>query len=283
MFSDLHDPLNDHTHAVHGALPVTRPREGAGLRRRHGRGRRLRQGLVFAASCLAATTSYAQDARPFGLQIGLGVLATTGTTTTRSIDSQDNVHVSRGLSRYDASLSYDYVSSQGQVSTNRLVTELTDRRSLDNYPDDYGVAALRYDHNPLDGYNHYWIESVGLGHRLLMDPAVEMSFESGVGLRQDEYPNGTRDNGPVLTGAARLLWHLSQHSEFSEHLRAFASNIGTTVTSISGLTTPIRGALALKVSETLTHYSSAQPGFAGTTTLTSINLIYQLPARTPGP
>lgn len=241
--------------------------------------------MALAALCLGARVGHAEEATtpPFGLQIGLGVLATTGTTATRSIDSQDNLHLVRGLSRYDTSLSYDYVSSAGQVSTDRLVAEFTDRRSLDNYQDDYGLAALRYDHNPLDGYNHYWIESVGLGHRLLMNPRVELSFESGVGLRQDEYPNGTRDNGPVLTGGARLIWHLSQHSEFSEHLRAFAANAGTTITSISGLTTPIRGALALKVSETITHYTSAQPGFAGTTTLTSINLIYQIPSRSPEP
>lgn len=247
-----------------------------------GRGRTARTPhafLVFACAlpwtgAACAGTGPAAPKPALSAQVGLGYAATTGTSRTRTLDTHDRVRYERALWRTTGVLSYDYASSLGLVSANRLVVSLKAARYFNGEKENFFLAALRYDRNPFDGYRHYEVESVGAGHRFLRHGPMRFTVDGGAGLRQNTTLAGGRNDVPVLRLAAAYRWRLATKSVISQRMTVLAGTTGTLLTSTTGLGTPISGGLALKVSEVVDHYTSAPAGFRPTSTFTTLNLIY---------
>ncbi|MHB1566974.1 MAG: DUF481 domain-containing protein [Acidiferrobacter sp.] len=241
-------------------------------------GMSLGWGVLSAPGGGAPTAIHALPPKPaFGGQVGLGYSATTGLLTTRSIASSDHLHYNRKLWRYELRLSYNYLSTNGVVSADRFVSDLTAERYLSAEKDNFLLAAARYDRNPFDGYRRYVVESVGVGTRLVHSPTMGLKVEGGIGLRQNYYLNGTAANVPVLRAAADYHWHISRKTLFSERFAMLAARTGSLLTWSTGFSSPINGDLAFKLSELVDHYTSAPVGFPQTATFTTVNLIYNIP------
>ncbi len=211
-----------------------------------------------------------------GASVGLGYSATTGLTSTRTVDSRDHAFYEDGLWRYAGHVSYNYISAGGRVSADRLVIDASAERFLSRARANFLLAAVRFDHNPFSGYAHYVVESVGAGHRLFRRAGMGLTVEGGLGMRENEYVDGHRSNVPVVRAALVYHWRVSRHSLFTEHVALMAATSGTVYSSNTGLSTPIAGALALKLSEIIDRYTSAPPGFPRTMTFSTINLLYRL-------
>lgn len=239
------------------------------------------QGLVWATVLWVPVAAYAvgiptaPDNRLLG-QIGLGYVATTGIASTRNIDSRNRLHYKHQLWRYSGHFNYNYIATNGTVNAERLVVEAEAERYLDRENENYILAAVRYDRNPFDGYRHYMVESIGLGHRFLRAGSMRLKGDLGAGLRQNAYFNDTYGDEPVIRVGLDYLWHISKKSLFTERIHVFEAPTGTLMTSETGLSSPINGHLALKVSEVVDHYTSAPIMYAQTSTFTTINLIYNI-------
>ncbi len=210
-------------------------------------------------------------------QAALGYAATTGTSNTRTVDTRDRVRYGRGLWRFTGRLSYDYAASLGLVSANRFVVNLKGAHYFSGEKENFLLLALRYDRNPFDGYRHYQVESMGGGHRFLRHGSMRLKVDGGVGYRQNYYLVGGYDNVPMVRLNADYRWRLGKKTIFSQRLTVLATTTGTLLTSATGLTTPIRGNFALKVSEIVDHYTSTPAGYVPTSTFTTLNVIYSFP------
>ncbi len=233
----------------------------------------LMLGLAGVASAYGSKGLAAPKHR-LSAQAGLGYEATTGTSNTRTLDTRDRVRYGRALWRLTGRLSYDYASSLGLVSANRLVVNLKGAHYFTGEKENFLLLALRYDRNPFDGYQHYQVESVGAGHRFLRHGPMRLKVDGGLGFRQNYYLLGGHDNVPLVRLAADYRWRIGKKSIFSQRLAVLAATTGTLLTSTTGLTAPISGKFALKVSEVVDHYTSTPPGFKPTSTFTTLNLIY---------
>ncbi|MDA8390677.1 MAG: DUF481 domain-containing protein [Gammaproteobacteria bacterium] len=214
---------------------------------------------------------------PFGASVGFGYAATTGLATTRTVDSRDHAFYEDGLWRYAGRVSYNYISTGARVSANRLAIDASAERFLSRAGTNFLLAAVRFDHNPFSGYSHYLVESLGAGHRIFERAGMALKVEGGLGMRQNDYVNGRDSDVPVVRAALTYHWAISRHSLFTERLGVMAATSGTLFSSASGLSTPIDGALALKLSELVEHYTSAPLGFPRTTTFSTVNLLYHFP------
>ncbi len=212
----------------------------------------------------------------FSAQVGMGYAGTTGTTNTKSMNSSDRVRYARHLWRYTGRLSYNYAASGPIVNANRLDINLKAAQYFSGEKENFVLAALRYDRNPFDGYSHYQMESVGVGHRILRQGNMRLKIDGGFGFRQNYYLQGGSESVPAVRLAADYRWRISHKSLFSQRVAVLAASTGTLLISTTGLSTPIRGKLALKISETVDHYSSTPIGFAPTSTFTTIDLIYNM-------
>ena len=241
------------------------------------------QALVLLAGALlglgrarAAATAPALK-HALSAQVFFNDTATTGTSNTRTLDTNDHVRYKLGLWRYAGRLSYDYAASLGLVSANRLALNLKASHYFSGEKENFLLATLSYVRNPFDGYRHYEVESVGAGHRFLRHGRMRFTVDAGAGLRQNTYFTGAHNDVPVLRVAADYHWRFSKKSIFSQRLAVLGATTGTLLTSSTGLTAPISAKFALKLSEVVDHYTSAPAGFKPTSTFTTLNLIYNFP------
>ncbi len=229
-------------------------------------------GILFGAPSACAAAKSAWSA-----QVGLGYEATTGTTNTRTLDTHDRAHYEHALWGYTGRLSYDYAAHGGLVSANRLALDLQASRSLSGHKEDFFLATARYVHNPFDGYRHYEVESVGMGHRFLRHGPMRLKVDGGAGLRQNTYVTGRYNDVPVLRLGVNYRWQITKKSALTQRITVLGAATGTLLTSTTGLTAPISARLALDLSEIVDHYTSAPAGFKPTSTFTTLNLLYHLP------
>ena len=224
-----------------------------------------------------AAKGLAAPRHSFSAQTGLGYEATTGTSSTRTLDTHDRVRYGAGLWRYAGRLSYDYTASSGLVSANRLDINVDAEHYFSGEKENFLLGTVRYDRNPFDGYRHYQVESVGIGHRFLRHGDMRLKVDAGLGFRQNYFRTGGHDDVPVLRLGGDYRYRLSAKTILGQRVAVLGARTGTLISSSTDLTTPITGKLALKVSEVVDHYTSAPTRFKPTSTFTTLNVIYTFP------
>ncbi len=237
--------------------------------------------LVLPALLSLPVVAWAATAKPphhhaFTARIGFGYASSTGTSSSRNLNTRDSVRYLRHLWRYSGRLNYNYATDAAVVSEDRLTINLKAERYFSSQKENFGLLALRYDRNPFDGYRRYQVESIGIGHRLVNRTDLHVDVEGGFGFRQNYFLTGGSANVPALRAGLDVSWHMSSKSLLSERVETVATTQGTLFTSETGLSAPIDRGLALKISENVDHYTSPPLGFAPTSTFTTVDLIYNL-------
>ncbi len=212
---------------------------------------------------------------------GAGLSSSSGLAFTTSLNSADRVRDNVGVWSYGANLAYNYFSYNGVAGANRLLATVNVRRALRAAPVNFIVGAVRYDHNLFDGYDHYFVETLNAGRKVIDTRTTHLDLEIGGGARQNFFPaSDTAQDEPVADLAMDYVWHMRPGTRFSEHLSVMGTPSGTLITSTSGVTTTLIFDLALKFSEQVIHYtwlpSTALVHYAQTTTFTTLNLIYHM-------
>ncbi|MGH8322092.1 MAG: DUF481 domain-containing protein [Gammaproteobacteria bacterium] len=204
--------------------------------------------------------------------VSLGYVATTGNTSTRSLNGQ-------ALAGYKSGPWQDLLSFQAiQASANGVTTaESYDLNGQSNYSftaNDYVFGMANYLRDTFSGYQHRTSEIVGYGRRLLTTDTQQLDVEFGVGARQTRYTNDTSDNGLIEMLAANYLWKFTEKSNFSENLSVTHGTDDTFTQSVTALTTNLAGNFALSISYTIKHNSTVLPAFKNTDTITAVSLVY---------
>lgn len=226
---------------------------------------------AFAADPAGAPPSGTADHGPWTGSAELGGVATTGNTETSSLDAKFKLNYARGPWTDTARLGTLHVSSLGTTTANRTFGSLDSKYAL--APSDFVFANLRGTHDQFSGYSYQASASLGIGRLLAHTRRVILSTEIGAGYRQSRLIGGPTGKEPILRLHGKFQYRFSRRAHFSQKLTAIAGSQNTELEVVSGLTTSITGALALKVSYTVLHNSKVSAGLKKTDTFTSINLV----------
>ncbi|WP_414039156.1 YdiY family protein [Acidithiobacillus sp. M4-SHS-6] len=206
--------------------------------------------------------------------IGLGFSSSTGTSQALNLNTDDTLLWHRGPWANQNRLLYNYATSQGEVSADRL--DVSNQTRYDFVLNQYVFGDLNYHRNHFDGYYFRADETLGYGHFFVLNPVSHLRLEAGAGVRQSHPIGGDFSIHPVARLYGKYLWKFSPHAHLSEAVDAIlADNGANTYNSILALTSPLYGPLNLRLAFIATYNTEVQSGYKPLNTLTTINLAYQ--------
>ncbi len=204
--------------------------------------------------------------------VSLGYVATTGNTSTRSLNAQALAGYMGGP--WQDLLSFQAIEASADGETTAENYDLNGQSNYSFTANDYVFGLADYLRDTFSGYQHRTSEIVGYGRRLLTTDTQQLNVEFGAGARQTRFTNDTSESELVEMLAANYLWKFTEKSNFSENLSVTHGTDNTFTQSVTALTTNLAGDFALSVSYTVKHNSSVLPGLKNTDTITAMSLVY---------
>jgi len=138
----------------------------------------------------------------------------------------------------------------------------------------YAVGTLSWERDSFAGYDNRFIESLGLGYKLIDNESWKVDVEGGVAFRQTDYQFGGYESDLVGRASVDARWQISPNATFGERAEVFFGGSTTTITSITSLTAKVMGALSARVSFDVKHETDPEPFREATDTTTRATLVY---------
>jgi putative salt-induced outer membrane protein len=228
--------------------------------------------FVLAAIVMLASPSFAQDEEGFSGRAALGYLSTTGNTETESL----NINFEMGWN-YDAwhhrFLGLAVYSSTSNVRTAEAYG-LNWETAYDINENAYWYGLVAWNKDKFSAYDQQIREAVGYGRRFINSERHELSGEVGVGARQADLRDGTKQDEAILRLSGEYIWRISETSRFNQTLAVEDGSDNTYLEATSSLSADIMESLALVVSYTIRSNSDVLPGTEKTDTFTSVSIEY---------
>src|SRR5215469_16333416 len=124
----------------------------------------------------------------------------------------------------------------------------------------YSFGLLSWEDARFSGFDSRFTESLGLGYVILQQPDMTLSVEAGPALRQTHYIVGPSKNGFAGRASANYLWKILPDLTFTEVLSFYGESGDNTVTSDTGLTANLIGALSARLSYHVNYESNPPMG-----------------------
>ncbi len=214
----------------------------------------------------------ADDGGPWSGKAGLGYLATSGNSDNTSLNALFRLS-------YDLDSWHHQFTAQaiGNVSNEVTTAERYQagfKSKYDFTEHDYVFGLVNWEKDRFGGYAEQMSEAVGYGRRLLNSPTQVLNVELGIGAKQSDLFDGTRETGLIGRAGADYLWKFSETAEFSQLLTVESGSGNTYIESISAVTAKLLESLALSISYTIKNNSDVPVGRDKTDTFTALNLEY---------
>ncbi|MES2254508.1 MAG: DUF481 domain-containing protein [Pseudomonadota bacterium] len=138
----------------------------------------------------------------------------------------------------------------------------------------YALGLLSWESDRFSGFDSRLSESIGLGYAILKGPRVSLSVEAGPALRQTDYIVGRSENEFAGRASVNYLWKILPNLAFTEIVSYYGQSHDSTLTSDTGLTTNLIGALSARASYHLQYETNPPLGLDKTDALTRLTLVY---------
>lgn len=138
----------------------------------------------------------------------------------------------------------------------------------------YAVGLFSWEHDTFAGFDNRFIESIGIGYRLVRKPRFELDVEGGIAYRQTDYIFTGWEDDILGRGALDARWTISEGTLFAERVEVYFGGSNTTIQSLTSLTTRIMGSLSGRVSFDYRYQSDPGAGRKNTDTTTRASLVY---------
>ncbi len=228
--------------------------------------------LLVASVFFAGPVAAAQQQGPWSGKAGLGYLATSGNSENSSLNAVFK-------------LSYDLESWHHQFSaqaignvTNEVTTaeryQAGFKSKYDFTQHDYIFGLVSWEKDRFSGYREQTSEAIGYGRRLLNSETQVLNVEIGIGAKQADLSDGTRETGMIGRAGADYLWRFSESAEFSQLLAIENSSDNTYIESVTAVSAKLLESLTLGISYTIKNNSDVPVGQEKTDTYTAVNLEY---------
>lgn len=236
---------------------------------------RTKLSIVITLAMLAlpfASMAAEEDQGPWSGKAGLGYLATSGNSDNTSLNAMFRL-------AYDLNSWHHQFGAQavGNV-TNDVTTAERYQASVKSKYDftehDYIFGLVSWEKDRFSGYREQTSETIGYGRRLLNSDTQILNLELGVGAKQADLADGSRETGTIARLGADYLWKFSEFGEFTQLLAVESGSGNTYIESVTAISARLLESLSLGISYTIKNNSDVPAGLEKTDTFTAVNLEY---------
>jgi len=246
-------------------------------------------GAVAAPSSTATAKPPAAPAGTWAAQGQLGLIVTSGSTTTKSGNALFNAAHVMGRWTVAAGLGALYASSGGVSTQQDLNANVQADLALSKRT--FWFSNARWDRNLFTGFAYQESVATGGGFNFIQTPATLLAGELGVGYRREEpeiLTTGTlgnvltRERQPVVNDAVleagvNFSHSINHSTKLVNALLVQYGSSDTTTTDNLSLQVKVDSSLSLAVGMQLVNNTSPPPGSAKhTDTVMTVNLVYAL-------
>lgn len=229
--------------------------------------------LALIACTAAAQEIEVTEEKPFGAEVGLGLMITSGNTDTESLNG--TVRLGYLTTRWRHGVRFEAVrSSTDDVRTaERYLAAAKSDYRLDEA--NYLFVTVSYEDDRFSGYDFQASEAIGYGRTVLPGPRVHLDLEAGVGARQNRLEDsGETESEGMVRFAGTFAWNISENAAFTQELSTEVGEDLTVTNSVSALSTRIVGNLAAKLAYRVRYITEVPPDVEKRDTETTVNLVY---------
>jgi putative salt-induced outer membrane protein len=241
-------------------------------------------------SC-AATTTPPVPAGTWAAAGQLGLIVTSGNTTTKSGNAAFNAAHVMGRWTVSGGLAALYASTGGYSTQQDTNANLQADFALSKRT--FWFSTARWDRNLFTGFQYQDSVATGGGYNFVETPATQLSGELGVGYRienpetlttgpvgnvtlREQLP-GTLQRDAVLQAGVNYSHAITSLTKITNTLLIQYGTSDTTTTDNLALTLAVDSSLSLAVGMQLVNNTSPPPGSARhTDTVMTVNLVYAL-------
>ncbi len=255
----------------------------------------MSQKFLFAAFAIAAfsTTAYADEKKPWSVDVALGAIATSGNTKSTSL--QAKVGAKQTLEHWQNEYIFNSLFKQDDVTQpdGTKANEKTADKYLASMKSAYLLSAeksylfgfVSYANDKFGAYRTYKTIAMGYGNWLYSTPNLTWYGEVGPGYFEGEQvitdPNPllpdtfVDQKGAIIRASTELSWKFTTTSEFKQTLSVESGSDNTRMLSETSLSTSISNAMQMKVGVSVASDTDVAAGKEKTDTTTFINLVYK--------
>jgi len=209
---------------------------------------------------------------PWSGKAALGYLATTGNTENSSLNT--SVEIGYGSGDWQHSFKAFAINASENNVTTAEAYELgwKSERSLTEH--DFLFGRINWREDKFSGYRTQLSESIGYGRRIIDVDAHKLNAEIGLGARQSDLSDGTKEDELILRGGLNYKWIISESAEFNQEFVVESGDKNTYLESITALKADLVGSLALVASYTIKNNSDVPIGTQKTDTYSALAIEY---------
>ncbi len=226
-------------------------------------------------SLLCAPVAQAQDEEeegPWSGKAALGYLATTGNTENSSLNTSLEVAYATGDWLHGLK-AFAINASENNVTTAEAY-ELGWKSERNLTEHDFLFGRVNWREDKFSGYRTQLSESIGYGRRLINVNAHKLNAEIGLGARQSDLSDGTKEDELILRGGLNYKWIISESAEFNQEFVVESGDKNTYLESVTALKADLVGSLALVVSYTIKNNSDVPIATEKTDTYSALSIEY---------
>ncbi|MES2822025.1 MAG: DUF481 domain-containing protein [Pseudomonadota bacterium] len=249
--------------------------------------------LLLVGLTIISSHGFAEEKRPWEIEIGIGAIATSGNTQSTSV--QAKIDAKQNLLHWQNEYIFNSLFKQDEVTQDddTKVKEKTANKYLASAKSAYLMEAeksylfgfVSYAYDQFGAYRTYATAAIGYGNWLYSTPTLTWYAEIGPGYFQGEQvitnpdpllPDELVDqSGAIVRGSTELKWQITNSAEFKQTLSIESGADNTRTLSETSIATSITDAMQMKVGIAIANDSDVAPGKKKTDTTTFINLIYK--------
>jgi len=217
---------------------------------------------------------FAEEAnpKPWKGNAELGIIKTSGNTTTQSINANAGIVYESDRWRHSAKIEILNSSSDKVTSSERYTATGKSDYKLNALS--YIFGRINYENDRFAGYQYRTTEVIGYGRRVINKDAATLDLEAGPGARQTKFLSGDSKNEAIGRASAMFAWKLSKTATFTEDLSSDIGQDSTISESVTALKAQVIGNLAMKVSYKVRNVSKVPIGTKKTDSETALTLVY---------
>ncbi len=205
--------------------------------------------------------------------IELGAATNSGNVSARSVASSINMLNDRAQWRHKVGATFGLIQTDG-VTTKETATA---NYQLDYKwtPRLYTFGLLDYGHDRFGAFRDRYLETLGVGYRVLQGETYSLDIEGGAALRQST-PNVTMIREDEYGGRLNTIfnWNISDSFSINNTGSAFVTDRRTTLENTVALKTKITKRISGKLSFNLKHDTDVPDDSVRTSTETKATLLY---------
>jgi putative salt-induced outer membrane protein len=243
------------------------------------------------STCSCAATTPPVPAGTWAAAGQLGLIVTSGNTTTKSGNASFNAAHVMGRWTVSGGLAALYASTGGYTTQQDTNANLQADFALSKRT--FWFSTARWDRNLFTGFQYQDSVATGGGYNFVATPATQLSGELGVGYRIEnpetlttgpvgnvtlrERLPGTLQRDAVLQAGVNYSHAITSLTKITNTLLVQYGTSDTTTTDNLALTVAVDSSLSLAVGMQLINNTSPPPGSARhTDTVMTVNLVYAL-------